>query len=70
MFRQLIIHGFQNMRSRNDKQTIAKTPETKNQTYDFTFPCILERVFKEKKNYQDKRQELTVHLEDEESSLT
>lgn len=48
----------------------AKIPETKNQTYDFTFPCILERVFKEKKNYQDKRQELTVHLEDEESSLT
>lgn len=69
MFRQLIIHGFQNMRSRNDKQTIAKTPETKNQTYDFTFPCIWEGVFKEE-IYQDKRQELTVHLKDKESSLT
>ena len=47
----------------------AKIPETKNQTYDFTFPCIWEGVFKEE-IYQDKRQELTVHLEDEESSLT
>jgi len=47
----------------------AKIPETKNQTYDFTFPCIWEGVFKEE-IYQDKRQELTVHLKDKESSLT